>query len=633
MDARSSRLQGALLFIAMLTLLCPASPATTLAATPFVNEIVDGTNNVGVYTSLAIDGRGNPHVSYLDDSTDDLKYARKSGGVWSIETADASVNNVGIYSSIALDAQGNPYVSYQDLTTGDLKYARKMGGVWTIEIADGSANLVGSFTSIALDAQGNAHVTYVDATVGDIKYARRIGGVWTIENADAQVNDLGSGTSLALDAQGSPYVTYRDNVTNDLKYARKVGANWVREVADGSANSVGLRSSLVLDAQANPHVSYRDDTAATLKYARKSGGVWIIEVADATPVDKGDYSSIALDATGNILVSYWEGAGRLMYARRSSGSWAIDVADGSSNDVGRYTSLAMDGQGNPHVSYYDATVGDLKYANAAVRLLGPTPGVTWAVGSRQDISWSGLGPVDIYLATDGTSFEVPLEQDIMVTPITIRVPHLPTRFARVRIERASPFSYSVVDSFFRIDATVALAKFDATREDDGTRLTWETNPGPEADIRYRVERGREGAFVSIADGLDRGEFVDASPANASRYRLIAINGLGEEYVLGETSVAPRLAADRDIVAYPNPAGAPVQIAFRVLTDRPLTLDVFDTSGRRVRSLVSGNLPAGVHSATWDRRDESGRDVSAGTYFLRMRSAIGYDVTERVTIVR
>ena len=53
-----------------------------------------------------------------------------------------------------VDALGNPHVSYQDITTNDLKYARKSGGVWTLETADGSANIVGSYTSLALDASG-----------------------------------------------------------------------------------------------------------------------------------------------------------------------------------------------------------------------------------------------------------------------------------------------------------------------------------------------------------------------------------------------------------------------------------------------------------------------------------------------
>jgi hypothetical protein len=149
-----------------------------------------------------------------------------------------------------------------------------------------------------------------------------------------------------------------------------------------------------------------------------------------------------------------------------------------------------------------------------------------------------------------------------------------------------------------------------------------------------VERGSDGAaFVSIADGLDRGEYVDSAPRATSRYRLIAINGLGEEYVLGETSVAPALAVDRDIIAYPNPASGPIEILYRVPFDRPMDLTIYDLSGRRVRSLVAGRQPVGVQSASWDRRDDSGRDVAAGTYFARLTSGDGFRATERITIVR
>jgi hypothetical protein len=231
----------------------------------------------------------------------------------------------------------------------------------------------------------------------------------------------------------------------------------------------------------------------------------------------------------------------------------------------------------------------------------------------------------------------------MMSPISVRVPHLPTRFARIRIERASPFSYSVVDSFFRIDATIALAKFDATRDEEGTRLTWETNPGPEADIRYRVERGSEAsAFLPIADGLDRGEFVDRAPKAASRYRLIAINGLGEEYMLGETSVAGALAVGRDLSVQPNPArGGTTTLLFRAPFDAAsggasnsrVEVAMFDLSGRRVATLDDRLRASGVHTVTWDGRDESGKDVGAGVYFARLSWNGAPRATERVTIVR
>jgi FlgD Ig-like domain len=607
----------------------PIEPPRASAQTMFVNEVVDALNDVGSYTSLALDAQGRPHVSYSDATTADLRYARKSGGVWTSEIADES--SLGQYTSLALDAQGNPHVSYYESSFGDLKYARKSGGVWMIETADGSESGEGLWTSLALDAEGNPHVSYEDYLFGDLKYARKSGGVWTIEIADG----LGSHTALALDADGNPHVSYRDVLVGNLKYARKSGVTWIIETADPSGNDVGYYTSLALDAEGNPHVSYYDATATDLKYARKSGGVWMIETADGSANVVGSWTSIALDAQGNPLMSYHDfTANDPKYARKSAGVWRIETADGSANGAGAFTSLALDAQGNAHVTYYDATTLDLKYATAAVRLSGPAPGVTWAVGSRQNIVWSGIGPVDVLISADGGTTYQRLETGVTTSPLPIRVSHLPTRFARIRIERAAPLSTAASDSFFTINATITLTKFDATREDDVARLTWETQPGPEADIRYRVERGNEAsAFVSIADGLDRGEFVDQSPSTALRYRLIAINGLGEEYVLGETSVAGVLAADRDIIAYPNPASGPIEILYRVPFDRPMGLTIYDLSGRRVRSLIAGRQPLGVQSVTWDRRDENGRDVAAGTYFARLTSGDGFQATERVTVVR
>jgi hypothetical protein len=53
---------------------------------------------------------------------DDLKYARWTGSAWSIETVDSD-GSVGGYASIALDSGNLPHISYHDNTNDDLKYA------------------------------------------------------------------------------------------------------------------------------------------------------------------------------------------------------------------------------------------------------------------------------------------------------------------------------------------------------------------------------------------------------------------------------------------------------------------------------------------------------------------------------
>jgi hypothetical protein len=440
-----------------------------------------------------------------------------------------------------------------------------------------------------------------------------------------------------------------DLSTFDLKYARKSGGAWTTETADGAASDVGYDTSIALDAQGNPHVSYYDNTAGNLNYARKSAGVWTIETADASASDVGPYTSIALDAQGNPHVSYQDfSTFDLKYARKSGGFWTTETADVSPNAVGYYTSIALDAQGNPHVTYRDFEMGDLKFADAAVHLLNPAPGVTWPVGSRQEIAWSGVGTVDLYLTSDGSNYEEILADNIISSPISIRVPHVPSRFARLILVRSSPFSTSTTDSFFTINATIALLKFDANTVEAeskrAVRLSWETAPGPEADVRYRIERAASKAsggapasgFEPIHPGLlERNEYLDAKVDVLSRYRLVAVNGLGEEYVLGETASAPALGDGRSIVASPNVArDGEIQVAFRVASDLLGTdVAVFDASGRVVRGLASGVFPAGIRTVTWDGRDDRGERAGAGVYFVRLAWGGQSRESARVTLLR
>jgi flagellar hook assembly protein FlgD len=70
---------------------------------------------------------------------------------------------------------------------------------------------------------------------------------------------------------------------------------------------------------------------------------------------------------------------------------------------------------------------------------------------------------------------------------------------------------------------------------------------------------------------------------------------------------------------PSPFSRDVSVPYSVAkADEPVTIAVYDLSGRRVRLLVNDKMPQGDHETRWDGRQENGELAPNGVYFFHAR---------------
>ena len=70
--------------------------------------------------------------------------------------------------------------------------------------------------------------------------------------------------------------------------------------------------------------------------------------------------------------------------------------------------------------------------------------------------------------------------------------------------------------------------------------------------------------------------------------------------------------------YPNPFNPDTEIAFDLPERDYVSMTVYNIGGKRVRTLLDGDMEAGCHTCGWDGRDERNRRVSTGLYFYRLQ---------------
>jgi hypothetical protein len=146
------------------------------------------------------------------------------------------------------------------------------------------------------------------------------------------------------------------------------------------------------------------------------------------------------------------------------------------------------------------------------------------------------------------------------------------------------------------------------------------------EIRARVDAGTAGRTIAQSTALSLVDQIDTDGLNDSDWVRMLVGagapGSGALVTVGDLPAEFSLAPGR-----PNPFRSSTTFRFELPRAGRAELVVFDVTGRRVKTLVSGDLAAGRFDAVWDGRDELGARTSPGVYFVRLQTQ-GYGETRK-----
>ena len=376
---------------------------------------VDSAGELGTYNSLAMGPDGFARISYINDDSDDLKFARclNNDCTSRVTTIVDSAGSIDKVTSLTLDQNGFGQISYYHDGNDDLKFTQCTNNDCTTRniVTIDSAGNMGDFSAIAMGLDGFPRIAYWDDTNKDVRYARCTNASCSsrLITIVATAGNIGEYISLAIGSDGFGRITYYNATNQNLTYARCTNDNCssaVFAVVDSSPN-VGRYTSIKLGSDGFARISYYNVSGGDLRFARcldidcSTKNIATIDSAGTV----GQYTSLALGGDGFARIAYFdESEDDLKFVRCTNADCMSSIITrvDSVGSVGNHTSLGFGPDGFGRISYHDATNQDLKFVRCADADCSPSEPQIDVAQSFQPTITDRVTRIDLYLKKAGS---------------------------------------------------------------------------------------------------------------------------------------------------------------------------------------------------------------------------------------
>ncbi|MCX7784823.1 MAG: C25 family cysteine peptidase [candidate division WOR-3 bacterium] len=129
----------------------------------------------------------------------------------------------------------------------------------------------------------------------------------------------------------------------------------------------------------------------------------------------------------------------------------------------------------------------------------------------------------------------------------------------------------------------------------------------------------------LLDGMYHPASAGIVPGRAIKFTTSApMTGNNENYP--NMTIINKIFANR-----PNPFKTQTQIQYSLSKDSKVSLQIFDVSGRLIRTLINRHQTTGIYTVNWDAKNEQGEKVSQGIYFCNLKTETDNSIRKLIVV--